>query len=308
MTDSRRRRGFTLVTTMWILSVGSMLTMAFALAGRDAFNASSNRVRLERARWKALGCARRVQAAIDEAFDSARTDDDAENLWRGLYAAIDASTLLSGCDVALEAAGTRLDVNSASDESMTRLVSAIDGIQRADSLSDAFGDWRDTDDITRPLGAERNWYAAQSRVLPRNDALADNRELAFVRGFEEFGRFDSLVTTEEGRVSLATAPSLVLQSVPGIGPELADRIVERRATTTITDLADVIPLVSERAADELRRHYPDASRLTTPEPDAWILTVRAACGSPGMTADLQWRLVRAAVRRRVRVLRVRSRT
>jgi general secretion pathway protein K len=305
MSNLRSRRGFTMLTTLWLLSVGSVLAMAFALMGRDSFNATTNRVNLERARWGALGCARRAQAAIDEALGNTQNAQEAASAWRAVYTAIDASPLLPGCDIAIEAAGSRLDLNGASDESIARLVSAVYGVGRADSMSDAFGDWRDGDDVARPLGAEHAWYAAQSRVPPSNAPLADARELAFVRGFEDFGVFDSLVTTEPGRVSLATARATVLQSVPGISMELADRIVERRITAPITDLADMLPLVSEASAGELLARFADASRLTTPDPDAWILTARASAGLTPVAAQLEWRLVRAG--HQVRVIRLRSR-
>jgi type II secretory pathway component PulK len=210
-----------MLTTLWLLSVGSVLAMAFALAGRDSFNATTNRVNLERARWRALGCARRAQAAIDLALESTVNAQEAASAWRDVYKAIDASPLLSTCDIAIEAAGSRLDLNGVSDESIARLVSAVYGVARADSMSDAFGDWRDTDDVARPLGAERAWYAAQRRVPPSNAPLADARELALVRGFEDFGVFDSLVTTEPGRVSLATARATLFHSEPVRSVELA---------------------------------------------------------------------------------------
>ena len=293
-----------MLTTLWLLSVGSVLAMTFALMGRDSFNATVNRVNLERARWRALGCARRAQAAIDEGLGITENAQAAAAVWRAVYMAIDASPLLSDCDIAIEAAGSRLDLNGASDESIARLASAVYGVERGDSMSDAFGDWRDSDDVTRPLGAERAWYAAQRRAPPSNGPLADARELAFVRGFEDFAAFDSLVTTEPGRVSLATARATVLQSIPGISMELADRIVERRTAAPIMDLADMLPLVSSASAGELLARFADASRLTTPDPDAWILTARASAGLTPVAAQLEWRLVREG--RQVRVIRLRS--
>jgi type II secretory pathway component PulK len=289
---------------MWVLTVASSMTIAFALIGRVAVSAASNRVNLERARWKALGCARRAQAAIDSALAVAPTNDDAAQVWRSLFTAIDASRLLAPCDIALEAAGSRLDINSASGESMNRLSSALGMSEQADEMADAFVDWRDSDDVAGPSGAEGDWYAAHGRRLPTNGSFNDARELALVRGFESFAPFDSLVTTEPGRVSLATAPATVLLAIPGISRELADRIVELRKTTTVGDLADLMPLVSEQSADELQARYPDASRLTTPDPEAWILTASASVGFVPVTSQLRWRLVRAG--RQVRVLRVRS--
>jgi type II secretory pathway component PulK len=293
-----------MLTTMWLLTVGGTMTIGFALVGRVAVDTAMNRVNLERARWATTGCARRVQSAIDLALSGAPNNQAAAEVWRSLHTAIDASGLLSGCDVALEAAGDRLDLNALSEESMSRLASAVVGVEHADEMADAFGDWRDTDSVTRPLGAEREWYAARGRVLPANGPFDDARELGLVRGFETFSIFDSLVSTEPGRVSLASAPATVLLAIPGISRELAERIVERRRTTPVLDLADMSSSISEAAAAELQQRYADASRLTTPDPDAWLLTVRATIGMIPVTSTLQWRVVRAG--RQARILRAQS--
>lgn len=299
----RRRRGFTLLTTLWVMTVASTLTVAAAVSGRRAVDAARNRVELERLRWRALGCAKRVQSAIDRALADTPTPDEATRLWRELYRAIDASPLLSNCDVTLEAAGTRLDLNAASGESAHRLFDAV-GLPSSDSLTDAFLDWRDSDDVALPNGAESEWYRELQRTLPRNGPFSSEGELSYVRGFETAASLDSLVTTEPGRVSLATASVPVLMSVPGISRELAERVVDQRATSPVRDLADLAGGLSESALAELVARYPDAQRLTTPDPDAWLLRVRAAAGVPPVGLVISVRLVRAGDQ--VRVVSLRS--
>jgi len=175
------------------------------------------------------------------------------------------------------------------------------------ALVDALQDWVDPDDDPRPNGAESVWYELAGRFAPRNDSLADLRELARVRGFEEPGRFDSVLTIEPGRVSLATASVPVLMAVPGITRETAEQIVElQHAGTPLASLLEITPVLSSRAASALEARYVDATRLTTADPDAWLVRVRAAHGFPSVAVQLEWRVIRTG--RQCAVARTRSST
>jgi len=299
---SRTRRGFAMITTLWVMTVAGVLATAAALVGRNTVNATRNRVQLERASWLASGCAARAQAAIDARLASASTFEVASDMWRSLGREAIPVALLPGapCSISLEAAGSRLDVNGASDEMIANLLTALDYGGDVASLVDAVADWRDSDDVARPLGAERDWYVSAQRDVPRNGPLADMRELARVRGFENVAMFDSVLTVEPGRVSLATASATVLLSVPGFTRETAERVVAMRdAGTPVSDLISILGTLSRASADTLLAHYADVARFTTTIPDAWILTVRAESGFPPSVVTLTWRLVRSGKRARV---------
>lgn len=296
---TERRRGFTMITVLWVMTVAAIVAAAGALAGRNAVNAATNRVHLQRAFWTAVGCTARVESAIDVALGSAKSFEKAAELWRVLDRSVlpIASGDESECAVRLEAAGTRLDMNAASEEMLERLFVALGLNDSAPSLVSALADWRDSDDLPRPLGAERDWYAAQRRELPRNGPLADLRELARVRGFESLAMVDSVLTADRGRVSLATASSSVLRAVPGITAESADEIASlQRAGTPVSDISAILGRVSRPSADSILARYADIARVTTPDPDAWLLTVRATVGTPAVTVTLTHRLLRDAKR------------
>lgn len=308
MTERRRfleRRGFVMLTILWIITIAAIVATSAALVGRHAVQEGAARVALERGRWEALGCERRVVAAIDVALVSALTLDDAAKLWRMLPSAVLGSPLVAGCDVALEAAGTRLNVNEASDEMIVNLLDAIGLEADAPQLVDALDDWIDPDDETRPMGAERGWYEAAGRIVPRNGPLADVREMMRIRAFEAIGGLDSVLATEPGRVSLATARVPVLMAVPGITRETAEQIVAmQQSGTPLVDLRAVLGSVSRASADALAARYADAVRATTPDPDAWVVRVRVARGAPAVAAKLEWRLIRTG--RRCLVVATRS--
>ncbi|MDB4878544.1 MAG: ral secretion pathway protein [Gemmatimonadetes bacterium] len=282
-----------MLTMLWIMSVASVAAMTAALAGRNTVDAGRNRVELERAYWKATGCARRAQAAIDEELTASPSIEGVNAAWRTLQSSVPASTLLTGCDVALEAAGTRIDLNAATDEMITNLATMLGYGAGAAEMAAALHDWIDPDDSLSAGGAEQAWYQQARRLLPRNAPLADSRELSRVRGFEDFSPFDSLVSVEPGRVSLATASATVLTALPGITSELADAIVVRQqAGAPVAELSDVLGSVSRASADALASRYPDAVRLTTPDPDAWVVRSTAVSGLRPSKVVLQWRLAR----------------
>lgn len=287
-----------MITVLWVMTVAAIVAMAGELAGRNALNGAANRVHLERALWLARGCAARGQAAVDTALAAGRTFEAAADTWRVLQRAVlPLAGVDSECAIVLEAAGTRLDVNAATEEMLRRFFTGLGFSADADALAAAIVDWRDSDDVVRPAGAERDWYAAASRELPRNAPLADIRELALVRGFENLEPFASEMTAEQGRVSLATAPASVLLAVPGFTPETADRIVAlQNAGTPVSDLASLLGLVSQASADSMLAHFPEIVRAATPDPDAWILTVRASVGTPPVAVTLSHRLLRAGKR------------
>jgi len=282
-----------MITVLWVMTVGAIVTMAGGLAGRNAVNAATNRVHLERALWIARGCAARALAAIDTALASGKTFNAAADTWRMLGRVVPVVGV-NECTVALEAAGTRLDVNDATEEMLQRLFVGLGFSADADALVAALADWRDSDDVTRPAGAERDWYATSRRELPRNGPLADIRELARVRGFEGLRQFEAAMTAEHGRVSLATAPASVLIAVPGFTQETADQIVAlQNAGTPVSDVASLLGLVSRSSADSMLAHFPEIVRVTTPDPDAWLLSVRASVGPPQVEVTLSLRLLRA---------------
>lgn len=288
---SRARRGFALLAVLWVIAGLSALALGIALAGRQAVAAARNRQDLAHAEWRAKECAEQARAVI------------ADTLARGGWAVLDrvvhaATSTRSDCAVTMRAAGARLDVNSATPEVIGTLLGQLDvPAPRRDSMVDALLDWRDVDDVVRPLGAESAWYAARGRPLPRNGPLADIRELHFVRGFESFAALDTLLDVDDARVPLGQAPAAVLAALPGIGGEAAARIMQLRARgDPIADVSALAAQLSPGARDELLARYADLAGKVVSEPDAWILTVSATRGTPAVTAVLELRLVRSGTR------------
>ena len=295
MVDQPSRRGFALLTVLWLLSTIGVVALAATALGRDEFNAASNRIALERATWIAEGCAAELRAVIADSLRSTEKVPDAQDrLWTRLRSTIETARFSdSTCVVEAEAAGDRLDVNTATPEQLDRLFDAagIDG--DPSSLRDALLDWIDPDDEARPSGAEADWYRVAGRRLPRNAPIADAREITRIKGFEGLASLERFISTEDPQISVATAPPTVLAAVPAFSPAIVDRILQLRAANRpINDLSIVLAGVPESDADSAMARFPEILRVTTLVPPVWIVTVKAAIRPTAPAIELEQRLAR----------------
>lgn len=124
-----------------------------------------------------------------------------------------------------------------------------------EAFTDAILDWRDPDSLVRLNGAESDDYLASPASYPAKDGPFDTLdELLLVRGATPalfYGRegpalrdLFTVYSADGGggmTANLLTAGPLVLQAVLGIDAAAAQEIVQRRAETNATDLANLIP-------------------------------------------------------------------
>jgi len=296
-----QRRGFVLVAVLWVMVGLSALGVGIALIARRAVDEARNRIALRTATWSAQDCVSRAQAVIAAALDHQAAIAGDSTSWETLGQSLAASSLMhvSECSVELHAAGELLNVNTADSAMLFPLMRALGvGPAKADSLAEAILDWRDTDDQPRPLGAERAWYAAAHRALPRNGPFADARELELVRGVDAVPGLDTVFSTEKGRVSLNDAALPVIAALPGFTREAVALVAEHRTRhSPITDFLSFATELSPGARDTLQSHYGDLVELATTIPDAWILTSRGtAGGAPRVIEVIELRLVLAGGR------------
>lgn len=307
-----RRGGFALLAVLWTLAAIGAVAAGTSMVAREAVGSARNQMSYTRAIWLAEGCTERMRERLDRALEQSDDDDRVRRAWIALdrlgSALPDASTR---CAISFHPIGADLDVNRAGDVQLRRFFSAR-GLSavRSDTLTDVLLDWRDGDDEARPAGAERDWYLKARLGPPRNGNLADDAELARLRGFMDFG--DSAETSlmaglgvEGGRVDLSHAPPSVLASLPGFGPATIGRIGELQAAGQIPrELLAIAAELPVASRDSLTAHYGELATQVRMEPAAWLLTVRVAEGEPRVVAVLELRLARA--NRRVAVTRRRE--
>jgi general secretion pathway protein K len=142
---------------------------------------------------------------------------------------------------------SRLNLNSAGADRVDRLLTAL-GIEKRDRdvINDSLQDWKDTDNLSRPNGAESDDYYLKL-PLPyraRNGQMQDVRELLQIRGitrevYAGDGKRPGLVdvATVVGRdtVNINTAPVPVLKAIGLSDAEVTD-IVQSRVRTPYADV------------------------------------------------------------------------
>jgi len=143
----------------------------------------------------------------------------------------------------------KLPVNSISEEQLRNLIEAC-GIKKPDSdiIIDSILDWRDADSAHRINGAEDDYYESLNPPYKAKNGRIDSiEELLLVRGvnpeyFYGYPEKDAngnityryglsrylTVYSNNPQVNINYAPLAVLQSVPGMPPEAAKAIYDRR--------------------------------------------------------------------------------
>jgi general secretion pathway protein K len=130
--------------------------------------------------------------------------------------------------------GGFIDLNAAPESLFAGLFRSI-GLDEAtaDSIAEAIADWRDTDDLRRAHGAERDDYVASGSASgPRNANFESVEELKMVLGVspELFQQVAPLFTISSGQagVDSSVAPRGVLMAFPGATLEQVDTYIAQR--------------------------------------------------------------------------------
>lgn len=283
----RARSGFALLAMLWVIVIGGAIASAGVVAASLAVRTAHHRSAVLRSVWVAEGCVEMARLQLvgnDDVRDGRFRRDVTMSL-------VTAHGTAMECGLTIEPVGVLVEVHPRHDEVVRRLLLGIGiGASRADSLVDALMDWVDDDEEPRGSGAERGWYAAQTRVQPRNGPLAAIGELRLVRGFETPVGVERFLTAEPGRIAINHAPAPVLRAIPGFTDELVDAVmIRRRQGVGVRSQRDLVGMVTGASRDTVLDRFSGLAALTTPDADAWILRAehRLGPGSPAVTAELR---------------------
>ncbi len=178
-----------------------------------------------------------------------------------------------GAFVSIQDEAGLFDLNSGDDVALAGLLS-LAGVQRADAaqLAGALGDFIDSDDLTRPNGAERSVYLRAGEPAPMNRALTTRWAALDVwrwkRAFSHAGVvefWDNVTVRPSGGVNVNTAPAPVLSALLGNERTARDLLAQREQTEI-------------RAADEVEAltgiaSRPDGAGLATSPGSAFRVLV-----------------------------------
>lgn len=194
---NNRQRGMVLVIVLWIITLLAMMAGGFAYSMRVETRLATSTV--ERAQARALAEAGAVYALAWQ------LNPEMQKQWPANGDAHDWEFGGGRVRIRVEDAAGRINLNQA-DPQLLRQVFLGVGVEEAEAerLALAIADWRDPDDQTGSGGAESAEYHNAGRPGPKN------------------APFDSV---DE------------LQRIPGMAPQVAQRLVE--LTTTETQMAGI---------------------------------------------------------------------
>lgn len=202
-------QGAALVLVVWMLG---MLALLAAVASRLALvqNSQSTLVRTGVHEDLALAAGLDLAAARILKDSSRPRGTDSIELGR------------QSVSISYENETARIDINNASEPLLAGLFQSV-GVRagEAERLAAAVADWRDSDDETRPRGAERLAYG-RDRPAPRNGPFLDPREIGRVLGVPPAvaAAVQPAITVASGtdRIDSAIASRAVMLALPGMTP------------------------------------------------------------------------------------------
>jgi general secretion pathway protein K len=222
----RRERGAAFVLVLWLLALLTILLGSFALISRTEALQARHLFDTTAARYAAEAGINRVvyQMAIP----------DPQLRWvpdgRPYEVEFEQAQLV----IRVTDESGLIDLNAADTLTLSNLLVA-NGLDQgqADAIADAILDWRDTDDLLSPNGAEDPDYEAAGYDYGAKDAPFDTvSELQQVMGVDAglYERLAPAFTIYSGQPTpnVAFAPFEVLRAFIGMNDELARQLIEAR--------------------------------------------------------------------------------
>lgn len=213
-------RGYALVSVLWLIVLLTGVAVAYHAQAR--LESQLLTAAVQRAQAEALAEAG-IWLAMHEKLTTGGAADRAVRVTRTFD--------VDGAAVAVTVADTSgwINLNGAPPELLAALLAARSGLDATEQAAvvDAILDWRDSDDIRRPDGAEDAEYAAAKQPHGAKDApFAVVDELRLVRGVTPaaYRAIAPAVTVfgNHARVNAAAAPPEVLALLPRKSFELTD--------------------------------------------------------------------------------------
>jgi type II secretory pathway component PulK len=303
------RRGFVLIAVLWLLVALSAVGLHAGLEMRTERMAAANMLDEARARQAALaggeyarsrltaallqradelraqtaqagrgGNQRQQQQSrtrsVQQLFRSANPMDDP---WRDPAGLVLPEMVFGDARFSLHLrdAASVLNLNAATEEMLRNFFSQgleLDFAQ-ADRLTQAVLDWRDSDELPRVGGAERDQYLrAGAAVLPPNRGFPDVDELRHVIGMtpEIFAAALPYLTLRgSGRVNVNAAPEPVLLALPGMTRAAAQELMRLRDAgtfpTNTQELLRALPAASSRPIQAMQQQFNSRVSFRTDE-------------------------------------------
>lgn len=270
----RGPKGFALLVVLWALLLLGMLAISFSFAMRTEAIAARNAVDASRAYYQA-------RTGIHRAI-SILSDSSADNVLREPLSGEEED---ASYETRVTAEVGRIDINYVSESVLKEVLrSGGPSAEEAERAGDSILDWRDSDDMPRPNGAEDAYYSSlPAPVKIRNGKIACLDELLSVSGVtpELYARLLSRVFTVYGlssSVDVNAAPLEVLRALPGFTPQAAGAVAARRRENPFRSPAEMAAFLAEAGAS------PAAAAILSTGSKGRVYTITSVGKAGGRTA------------------------
>lgn len=221
--------GIALVLVLWMLTLLSVIASNLVSTSRTELAIASNTTML--AQGEAL-----ADAGLYRAYQELLRPQGDPHRWKGDGLTHEWQFQNYQINVTIFDEVAKIDINFASD-ALLKGMFLSKGVtdSDADALVDAVIDWRDTDDLRRLFGAEKDDYAAAGRTyVPANAPFFTIEELKQVLGMSEalYRQVESQITvySSQSGINSAIAAREALLALPGATPETVDAYLLQRQT------------------------------------------------------------------------------
>jgi len=288
----RATEGVILIALLWILVALSAIALSFSRESFVEVAAARNAQSLENAYFLARsGIALTVYQLLEKRLAASAPQAETLGELDLLDLGIATGSIGGGVyRVDIQDESGKINVNLVQESQLRALVEAS-GIDRPDSdiITDSILDWRDADSITRLNGAEDDYYQTLNPPYKaKNGRLDTVEELLLVRGVTAdyfygypqraadgsvvyrygLSRYLTVYSTRE-QININCAPLPVLLSIPGMPPQAAQAIYDRRHVKPFKSMEEVvheIPVTIDAGP---------LSHLTTEQTGIYTLTAAA---------------------------------
>jgi general secretion pathway protein K len=258
----KTERGVILIALLWILTALSVIALSFSRESFVEVAAARNAQSLEASYFIArAGIATTIYQLMQKRRMSPVRRAELQETPDPLDLGIVTGELGGGVyQVDIQDESGKINLNTATEQQLRALIEAI-GINKEDGdiISDSILDWRDTDNLYHLNGAESDYYQKLNPpYMAKNGRFDTIEELLLVRGVTPTYFYGYPERTSDGaiiykyglarcfsiyanrnQINVNYAPLPVLMSVPGMTPEAARMIYDRRKIKPFKNTAEI---------------------------------------------------------------------
>jgi general secretion pathway protein K len=254
------QKGIALLIVLWVMMILMVTVFSFSVMTRaETYGTLSFKEGTEKKFLAEAGIERGIMEMIYRSVNQNQTVTlVGKEVWKLDGTAHTVDTGGSGYFVRVVDESGKISLNSLTDTSGIILKNLLinQGVspENADIIVDSIQDWKDADDLHRLHGAESDYYLSLPNPYKAGNAPFETLEmLILVKGVTPeilYGtdkkkgiiHFLTLYSTMS-QININAAPKEILAALPGMTADMADRIVELRASSEIRGIEDIKDII-----------------------------------------------------------------